>query len=100
MSTLRLPKVATPLTAVTVVVPASVPPLGLVPSATVTLPVNPVTRFPCASRAATCTAGLIVRAATALLGCTVKTSCVADPGVTLKAVLVAPLSPGAAAVNV
>ena len=97
-----MPNVATPPAAVTVVVPARVPPLGLVPSATVTLPANALTRFPCASRAATCTAGLIVRAATAVLGCTVKTSCVTGPGVMLKAVLVAPLrpSPGSTAVNV
>ncbi|PYO75867.1 MAG: hypothetical protein DMD67_10210, partial [Gemmatimonadetes bacterium] len=34
--------VATPLTAATVAVPASVPPLGFAPIATVTFPVNPV----------------------------------------------------------
>ena len=95
-----MPNVATPPAAVTVVVPARVPPLGLVPSATVTLPANALTRFPCASRAATCTAGLIVRAATAVLGCTVKTSWVAAPTVMLKAALVAPLSPPPAAVRV
>ena len=95
-----MPNVATPPAAVTVVVPARVPPLGLVPSATVTLPANALTRFPCASRAATCTAGLIVRAATAVLGCTVKTSWVAAPTVMLKAALVATLSPPPAAVRV
>jgi hypothetical protein len=36
----KLENVATPLTAATVVVPESVPPAGLVPIATVTLPVN------------------------------------------------------------
>src|SRR5436190_173299 len=97
---LRLAKLATPLTAVTVVVPDRVPPLGFVPRATATDPANPVARFPCASRAATCTAGLIVRAATALLGCTVKTSWLAVPTVMLKAVLVAPLGPPAGAVAV
>ena len=94
-----MPKVATPLTAGTVVVPASVPLLGLVPSATVTLPANPVTTFPWASRALTCTAGLIVRPATALLGCTVKASCVAAPAAILKSLLVPPLSPVAVAVS-
>src|SRR5438128_1044318 len=66
--------VATPLTAATVAVPASVPPLGFVPIATVTFPVNPVAVFPCPSRAVTCTAGLIAAPATVLLGCPVNTN--------------------------
>src|SRR5439155_8972099 len=45
--------VATPLTAATVAVPASVPPLGFAPIATVTFPVNPVAVFPWPSRAVT-----------------------------------------------
>src|SRR2546422_900965 len=97
---LRLAKLATPLTAGPVVVPASVPPLGLVPSATVTLPANAVARLPPASRAATCTAGLIVGAAAAVLGWTVKPSWFAVPRVMLKAALVALLRPPAGAVAV
>ena len=95
-----MPKLATPLTAGTVVVPPRVLPPGLVPSAMVTLPTKPVTRFPWASRALTCTAGLMVRPATALLGCTVKASCVAAPAAILKSLLVPPLSPVAGAVAV
>src|SRR5207244_13150948 len=60
---LRSKKVATPPTAATAVVPLSVPPPGLAPSATLTLPVNPGTRFPSASSARTFTAGLIWRPA-------------------------------------
>src|SRR5213076_3478350 len=37
----------------------SVPPPGFAPSATVTLPLNAVATFPCASSAVTCTAGAI-----------------------------------------
>ena len=71
---LRLEKVATPLTAARLTVPESVPALGLAPSATVTLPLNPVAVFPWASRAVTCSAGVIAAPATASLGCTVNTS--------------------------
>ena len=70
----RLEKVATPLTADTVVVPASVPPPGLVPIATVMLAVEPVTVFPNASCTVTCTAGEMLAPAISLLGCTVKAS--------------------------
>src|SRR5207249_9164544 len=51
-------KLATPFTAASVVVPPSVLPPGLVPSATVTLPVKLGTGFPAASSAVTWTAGL------------------------------------------
>src|SRR2546427_11587221 len=71
---LRLEKVATPLTAATVVVPARVPLAGLVPIATVMLVVAVVTVLPWASWTVTCTAGVIAAPAAALLGCTVKTS--------------------------
>src|SRR5437773_6196515 len=80
--------VATPLTALDDVVPERVPPPGLVPMATVTLPPNAVAVFPWASCAVTCTAGVIAAPAMALLGGTVNASCVAAPGVTLKAALV------------
>src|SRR5438132_11075709 len=76
---LRLEKVATPLTAATVVVPARVPLAGLVPIATVMLVVAVVTGLPWASWTATCTAGVIAAPAAALLGCTVKTSFAAAP---------------------
>ena len=51
--------VATPLTATTVSVPASVAPAVWAVSATVTLPLNPVANFPSVSRAITATAGVI-----------------------------------------
>ena len=71
---LRLLKVATPLTALTVLVPASVPLEGLVPIATVIEALELVTVLPPASCTATLTAGLIESAAVALLGCIVKAS--------------------------
>ncbi len=86
-------KLTVPLTAVPVVVPASVPPPGFAPSATVTLPVKLGTTLPCASCALTSTAGLIAWPATALLGCAVNTSWVAGPGVMSKGALVAASSP-------
>src|SRR5438034_759581 len=59
-------KVATPATAATVLVPDKVPVLGLVPIATVTLPVNPLAVLPLASWAVTWTAGVIAAPATVL----------------------------------
>src|SRR5207247_3745290 len=97
---LKLEKVATPDTAATLAVPASVPPPGFVPIATVTVPVNPVTVLPKASWAVTRTAGVIARPAVALEGCTVNTNWVAAPAVTLKVTLVPGASPLAAAVSV
>src|SRR5229473_6863687 len=79
--------VATPATAATVFVPDKVPLLGLVPIATVIFPVNPVAVFPWPSWAVTCTAGVIVAPATALVGCPVNTSALADPADTLNAAL-------------
>src|SRR3989442_1847744 len=76
---LRLEKVATPLTAATVVVPARIPLAGLVPIATVMLVVAVVTVLPWASWTATWTAGVIAAPAAALLGCTVNTSFAAGP---------------------
>src|SRR6266487_3596986 len=77
---LRFAKLATPLTAATVVVPARVPLAGLVPIATVMLEVAVVTVLPCASWTATCTAGVFAAPATALLGCTMKASFAAAGG--------------------
>src|SRR2546422_823888 len=91
---------ATPATAATVFVPASVPPLGLVPIATVTFPVNPVAVLPLASCAVTSTAGVIAEPAVVLLGCTENTSCVAVPAVILNAALVPVAGPVALAVSV
>src|SRR5437667_4352354 len=71
-----------------VVVPASVPLPGFVPIATVTFPVNPVAVLLLASRAVTCTAGVIIAPADVVLGYTENTSCVAVPAVMLSAVLV------------
>src|SRR3989441_908714 len=96
---LRLEKVATPLTAATVVVPERVPLAGLVPIASVMLVVPVVTVLPWASWPVTCTAGVITAPAAALLGCTVKTSFAAAPALMLNALLVAPVRPVAAAVN-
>src|SRR2546425_257438 len=77
---LRSEKVATPFTAVTIVVPESVPPLGFVPRATVIEPVKPATVFPASSCAATWTGGEMALPAVALLGWTAKTRWVAGGG--------------------
>src|SRR6058998_3272603 len=97
---LRFAKVATPLTAATVFVPARVPLAGLVPIATVMLVVAVVTVLPWASCTVTCTAGVIAAPAAVLLGCTVKTSFAAAPTLMLNALLVAPVRPVADAVSV
>src|SRR3989475_7705083 len=65
-------KVATPATAATDAVPPSVPPPGLLPIASVTLPANPVATLPNVSHAVTSTAGVMVAAAAVLVGCTVR----------------------------
>src|SRR3954464_1209235 len=96
----RLENVATPLTAATVAVPDSVPPLGLKPMATVMLAAELVTTFPNESCTATCTAGLIAVPAVVLVGCTVKASREAPAGAMLKAAEVAPVSAPDAAFKV
>src|SRR5438046_2471849 len=99
---LNVENVATPLTAATLFVPASVPPPGFAPSATVIVPVKPVTTLPDASRAVTLTAG-IVCPAWVDCGCVVNARFVAGGGggaVMLNEVLVAPVSPLALAVRV
>src|SRR5437870_2103944 len=87
------PKLATPATAATVAVPASVPPPGLAPIATVMFPVNPEAVLPCASWAVTCTAGVIPAPAAVVVGSAVNTSCVALPAVMLNAVDVGSVRP-------
>src|SRR5438132_1360899 len=97
---LRLEKVATPLTAATVVVPARVPLAGLVPIASVILAVADVPGVPGASWPATSTAGLIAAPTAALLGSPVLHGALAVSTPMLNALLVAPVRPVAAAVNV
>src|SRR5207249_11280032 len=88
----RSPKVARPLTADTVALPESVLPAGLLPSATVTLPVKLGTTLPSASCAGTCTAGAIWWRAVVVAGWTVNARGVAARGAILKPLLVPPLA--------
>src|SRR5437868_4050550 len=81
----RLEKVATPLAAARVVVPDSVPPPGLVPTATVMVAVEPVTVLLNASCTVTCTGGAIATPATALAGWVVNASLEAAAGLVLNA---------------
>ncbi len=97
---LKVEKLATPAVAATPAVPDSVPLLGFVPIATVTVPVNPVAMLPWASWAVTWTAGVMAAPAVVVVGWTEKRSCVAVPGVMAKAVLVALAGPVAEAVSV
>src|SRR5438552_2640957 len=96
---LNVENVATPLTAFTLVVPASVPPPGFAPIATVIRPVKLVTVFPDASRAVTRTAG-IVWPAWVDCGCVVNARFVAGGAVILNDVLVVPVNPDALATSV
>src|SRR5512141_2752111 len=96
----RLENVATPDTAVTVVVPDNVPPPGLVPIATEMLALELVTVLLNASCTVTCTAGEMATPAVALLGWTVKASLEAIAGLMLNAAEVAPVSGADAAVRV
>src|SRR2546427_340881 len=120
LSILTFANVATPLTAATLVVPASVPPPGLAAIASATLPLNGVAVVPCASRAVTWTAGgsagpavslggwarntsaaaLRALPAVVLPGCTANRGGVAPPGETWNAAFVGDGSPVAAAVGV
>src|SRR5439155_1148150 len=97
---LRFAKLATPFVAASVVVPVNVPATGLLPSATVTVPVKPATAFPSASCAVTCTAGEIGLPAVAVPGWLVNASCVAVPGVMENAALAAAVRPAAVAASV
>src|SRR6266480_7006056 len=81
-------KVATPATAATVLVPDRVPVPGFVPIATVMFPVNPVAVLPLPSWAVTSTAGVIAAPAVVVLGCTLNTTCAAEPGGMLSTALV------------
>src|SRR5207245_1620712 len=79
----RSENVARPPTAATVFVPERVPPPGFEfdGMASVMFPVNCVAVLPNASRAVTCTGGVITAPAGVLLGGTVNASCVAVPAV-------------------
>src|SRR3954469_6306353 len=96
----RVENVATPADAVTVVVPDSVPPPGLVPMATVMLAAELVTVLLNASCTVTCTDGAIATPATALVGWAVKASLEAAAGLMLNADEVVPVSGADAAVSV
>src|SRR5947199_10082720 len=96
---LRVGNGAPPAPAATVAVPDRVPPPGLVPSAAVTLPLNPVAVFPSASKAVTCTAGAIVTPAVVLVGCTLNTSCLAVSSAALRGGLATGVRPVAADVS-
>src|SRR5437868_6803762 len=96
----RLENAATPLTAATVVVPDSVPPLGLKPMDTVMLAVELVTVLLNASCTVTCTAGLSATPAVAFAGWAVKASLAAAAGLMVKATLPAPVSDPEAAFRV
>src|SRR6266513_3738018 len=93
MFRLKVENVATPLAAATVLIPARVPLAGLVPIASVMLVVAVVTVLPWASWTATCTAGVFIAPAPALLGCTVKTTFAPAPALMLNALLAAPVRP-------
>src|SRR5712692_9868283 len=97
---LRVENVATPATAAMLAVPPSVPLPGFVPIATVTVPVNPVAVLPWASWAVTWTAGVIAAPAVVAVGCTLKLSFVAAPGVIANAALAAVVKLVAEAVTV
>src|SRR3990172_4638825 len=80
---LRVLKLATPATAAICIVPERVPPPGLVPMLTVTLPVKEGTVLLNGSRALTRTAGAMAAPATPDDGCPVKASWLTPAGVTV-----------------
>src|SRR5438128_311524 len=96
----RFPKLATPEEAETVVVPERVPLPGLVPRATVTLPLEVVTVLPKVSWIATSTAGEMALPAVAVDGCAVKATLLAEAAVMLNPLEVAPVRAPEAAVRV
>jgi hypothetical protein len=88
LSMLKSENVATPATAGRAVVPVNAPPLGFAPIATVTAPVKLVAVLPNASRADTCTAGVIAAPAGVFPGCPVTASAVAAAALTVTDALV------------
>lgn len=97
---LRSLKLATPATAFFVVVPLSVPPLGLFPIAIVIEAEEEVIVFPKLSWTTTVGGPDNAAPAPALPGCTEKASLFAAPALTLNALLVAPVRPVAEAASV
>src|SRR5262245_59874393 len=97
---LKLENVATPYTAATVVVPASVALPGLAPKAMLTLPAHAVATLQLMSLGETTTAGAIATPGSVLVGWTVKSSPLAAPAVMLNAPLVALVTPLAEATSV
>jgi hypothetical protein len=95
----KLLKVAVPLIAATVVVPLSVPPLGLVPIVIVTLTVLEVW-FPNASCIPIITLGVMMAPALTSVGCWMNASLDAAAGETLKLIEVSLGRPGEFAVSV
>src|ERR1051325_6142884 len=89
--------VAIPFTAASVRVPDSEPAPGLVPIATVMLPLKPTAVLPSPSRTVTFTAGAMWACDVAVVGCPVKTRVVAGAAVVVKGALVTPVSPAAPA---
>src|ERR1700722_12427681 len=98
----RLLNEATPLTALTGVVPLTAPPPALLRIATLTLELSPVTMLPSESSTSTCTVGLIDTPAVALVGspAAANTTCDALPGVMLNVLEVAAVSVGSVALSV
>src|SRR5256885_1941403 len=96
---LNVENVATPLTAVTLVVPDSDPPPGVARNSAVLGRVRIVNTIPASSSAAPRTAS-IGWPAWVVCGCVVNARFVAGGAVILNAVLVAPVKPDALATNV
>src|SRR5206468_3936769 len=78
--TLKSANVATPLAAVAVVVPPSVPPLELAARATVTFSAKPAATLPSVSKAVTWTGGVSTLSTMAPCGCAVNASRAAAAG--------------------
>src|SRR5207249_4287322 len=78
--TLKSANVATPLAAVAVVVPPSVPPLELAARATVTFSAKPAATLPSVSKAVTWTGGVSTLSTMAPCGCAVNASWAASAG--------------------
>src|ERR1700690_2553978 len=96
---LKLENVAMPRTGGTVAVPPSVPAAGFVPIAMVMGVVAPATTLPLTSSMATCTAGEMDLLTRELEGCAMNFSWVGVVAM-LKAALIVPVKPVAAAVSV
>src|SRR4051812_45795538 len=96
----RFEKLATPLTAATLVVPDSVPPPGLALMASATVAVELVAVLPNASCTITCTAGAMATPAVALDGWTENATFAGAAWLMVNAVEVVPVSGADAAANV